>query len=94
MTLITDAGYITTAPFFPLGLLAIFPGGASNAIKGWMLGVGTSLLGWTIYIALSVVMARTRTRAAFTWAYIDFCVILALNVARCQKTTHALHGIQ
>jgi hypothetical protein len=80
------------APFFPVGLLALLPRGENKAITGWML-MYPSVIGWCLYIFLSVILFRIRKKDAFLIFYIFFCVMLALNVVGCKKTLGAVAGI-
>ena len=84
VTLITNPASILAAPFLPLGLLAVCPGGETAAIKAWMFGIGTSILGWMFYAVLSAGMALAK-RATFMAMYIILCIALALNLVGCHK---------
>jgi hypothetical protein len=81
------------APYFPLGLLAVFPRGDKVAI---MLGMSflPAVLGWGIYALLSAAIDRSKKKGVFLLIYVVFCTLLALNVVGCRKTLSALSGIE
>jgi hypothetical protein len=83
---------LLVAPLFPVGLLAISPGGEQTAVMFSMLVV-PGLLGWILYAALSMLIDRTRKIGTFFPVYFVMCVILALNVIGCKKTLEAAAGI-
>jgi hypothetical protein len=92
-TFVPDPAYMITAPWFPVGLLAIFPGGEKNAIAAWMKGLPFTLLGWLLYLFLSAAMARARKERLFILIYVIFCIVLALNLVGCQITFNATQQI-
>ena len=90
VTLLINPSAIKAAPFFPAGLLGLF-GNEENGIIAWMLGAW--VLGWGLYIVLTISMFRETKRDAFFRTYLMLCVLLALNVAGCQRTLSAVSGL-
>ena len=80
------------APFFPIGLLALLPGGDEKTITAWMQGF-PCVLGWVVYALFSAMLFRIRKRDAFFLFYALFCIILALNMVGCKKAFEAAAGI-
>jgi hypothetical protein len=93
VVLVMNPKNLLVAPLFPVGLLAVFPGGEQAAVMFSMLVV-PGLLGWILYAALSMLIARTRKIGTFFPVYLVLCVVLALNVVGCKKTLEAAAGIQ
>jgi hypothetical protein len=87
-----DPHYILTAPFFPIGLAALLPNGEGRAIRAWM-SFGF-IIGWALYILLSLAMFKTRKRNGFFVIYMIFCILLLLNLAGCYRTFSAVSHIQ
>lgn len=90
LTLILSPSSIVAVPFFPAGLLGFF-GHEESGIIGFM--TGAWVLGWVLYMVLTVSMVRAKKRDAFFRTYVVFCILLALNVAGCQRLTSAASGI-
>jgi hypothetical protein len=93
VTLAIKPASILTAPCFPVGLLALLPNGDSKAILAAMTVIPI-LVGWALYVLLSVLMARTRRRGSFLLLYLAFCLLLALNLVGCQRALEAASQIQ
>jgi hypothetical protein len=91
-TLATNPASIVTAPLFPVGLFALFPNGDNKAIVAW--GTGGFVIGWVFYTLLSIVMFITKKRGIFFLLYIIFCILLALNIAGCQRILKGVSNIQ
>jgi hypothetical protein len=91
INLALNPGNLLAAPFFPLGLIALFS--IEMTITSWMLGAPAIILGWIVYILLSAVMNRMKTKGAFFLIYLIFCVVLALNISGCQKAIESVKGI-
>lgn len=90
LTLILSPSSIAAAPFFPAGLLGLL-GNEEDGIIGFM--TGAWVLGWMLYITLTTYMVRAEKRGAFFRTYTVFCILLALNVAGCQRLTSVASGI-
>ena len=66
---------------FPMGLAA--PIGASD----WDSSVatfGTLIVGWSLYIALSVFGLKQQRRVRYFWIYVILIALLVLNAAGCR----------
>ena len=66
---------------FPMGLAAPF--GASEWASP-AATYGTLIVGWSLYIALSVYGLKQRQRVRYLWAYAILIAFLVLNVAGCR----------
>lgn len=91
VTLLINPSAIAAVPFFPAGLLGLL-GNGEEGIIGFM--TGAWVLGWVLYVVLTVSMVRTKTRDAFFSTYVVFCILLVLNVAGCQRLSTVASGIQ
>jgi hypothetical protein len=92
IVLVSMPAYILAAPFFPLGLFALMPQGEEGGIEAMM--TGGFIIGWAIYMLLSVIMFKTKNRGLFFFIYVMFCALLLLNLAGCYRTTEAASHIQ
>jgi hypothetical protein len=90
-TLVIHPAYILAVPFFPVGLLDWLPHGEEKAIEGWM--IGAWVVGWMIYVFLSMAMFAAKRTGIFFIIYVIFCVLLVLNVVGCQRVMQAASGI-
>ena len=82
-------------PVFPAGLFTFFLSeeGGIKLLMVTGMGIVPTLIGWMIYVMLSVRMALTRRKLTFFILYSIFCILLAMNVVGCKKTLHAAAGI-
>lgn len=92
-TLVANPVYVLTAPLFPLGLIAVLPHGEEKAIFAFMMGLPAIAIGWAIYATLGMGIASTKRNWAFIVLFTVLCMTLALNVAGCQRTLHAVEEI-
>jgi hypothetical protein len=83
---------ILYTPFFPVGLVAMFPNGAYYGTVATML-VFPALLGWVLYGIIYFFIRRARRRGTFLLLYILLCVLLVLNLVGCQRVIEASKGI-
>ncbi len=88
LTLLLNPLSLFTAPFFPIGLLALFPHGEDRAITAWQMQFPV-LLGWGFYLAIQAILMRMRRETLFFVCYAFLCVLLVLNVAGCQRVLAA-----
>lgn len=95
VALVTGAGnleVLTAAPAFPLGLLGLLP--ESKAIEAVMGGYFFAIvLGWGVYLALTVAMGDAKRSSRFFKIYIWFCILLALNVVGCRSLMDTAAGM-
>jgi zinc-ribbon domain len=63
-TLAIKPADVFIAPWFPVGLIAIFPNGPAMAIGAWML-VFPVIAGWAFYFLLYFLMRLARKRGVF-----------------------------
>lgn len=63
--------------FFPLGLIKVvgWEGGHPNDF----------IVGWVLYLALTVVALVSRPRVLYFTFYIILCILLLLNIAGCHQ---------
>ena len=73
---------------FPMGLVAPF--GASDWTSPAATN-GTLIIGWGLYLALSVYSLRQRQRARYMVAYTVLIALLILNVAGCRYQVAHFH---
>jgi hypothetical protein len=92
IVLVAMPAYLLAAPFFPVGLFALIPQGDEGGIEAMM--TGGFIIGWAIYMLLSVIMFKTKNRGLFFFIYVMFCALLLLNLAGCYRTTEAASHIQ
>jgi len=91
-TLARNPADMLTAPAFPIGFLAVFPG-AIMTIAVWFFAPIVIGLGWTMYGMLTYVMKTTGKSGVFFLTYIIFCVLLTLNAIGCRMVTATIGGI-
>ena len=72
---------------FPLGLAAPFGASDWDSSPANM----TIVIGWGVYIALSIYGLKQRQRARYMAAYILLIVFLILNVAGCRYEAAHIH---
>lgn len=79
-------GSIAMIQYFPAGILGLFQEkDKSFETTLSLLGSGAFIMGWAIYIFLSVLILGATKRSVFTVAYLILCFLLALNVGGCQR---------
>jgi hypothetical protein len=64
MTLAIKPADVLTAPWFPVGLIAVLPNGAELAVSAGML-VLPIVVGWAFYFLLYFLMRLARKRGVF-----------------------------
>jgi hypothetical protein len=80
------------APGFPMGLLGVLP--EKSAIVVAMFGGPLVLIGgWALYGLVTWYILRIRTLLAYLIALLLFCILLALNMAGCNKMIGIASGI-
>jgi hypothetical protein len=92
-TLTVNPSHLLLAPFFPIGLLGVWPNNEGAAIGGWMLQLPI-VLGWVFYLTFSVIMIKARKAKTFVILFIVFCILLVLNVGGCERTMEAVSHIE
>jgi hypothetical protein len=71
-----------------MGLAAPF--GASNWSSAEA-SYGVMIIGWALYVALSIYAVRQQKRFHYFWAYTVLLALLALNVAGCRYEVAHIH---
>ena len=89
-----NPAYFFAAHYFPIGLVAMLPKGDQKAVMALSMGPIYVGIGWMFYAGLSLILSRTKRKSAFSLVYIFFCILLALNVAGCNKMLKALAKIE
>jgi len=94
---LSEPRQLLQAPAFPVGLLGLIATGSRGKegaiVLAWFAGLSVIIFGWGVYIALTVLMARTKKPNLFLLYYIPFCALLALNVSGCKKLAETAAGI-
>lgn len=80
------------APFFPIGLISFLPNGDALAIEVWM--AGGFFFGWGLYVLLSVIIFKAKSKGVFLVLFFIFCVLLAFNVVGCRHVLESASQIQ
>jgi hypothetical protein len=90
LSLVINPSSLLAAPFFPIGLVAVWPNGVDKAITPSMTQL---LLGWGLYLALHSIILRARKADTFYVFYVALCLLLLLNVGGCQRVLDSAAGI-
>jgi hypothetical protein len=91
-TFIRNPADLRWAPVFPIGLLGILST-QSAIVIAWFAGLFVSIIGWLIYVALTILLRRTNRLSFFLLIYLLLCILLALNVVGCGRTLNAASHI-
>jgi hypothetical protein len=62
-------------------------------MTAWLAGLVVAISGWILYSLLTVAIGITKRAGIFLLLYIFLCILLATNVAGCQKLLETAAGI-
>jgi len=83
--------HLQSAPAFPVGLLGGLP--QQHAIVvAWLGGLPDMIGGWMLYALLTYVMLRIKNIPIFLVLFAMFCILLALNLAGCNRMMKTVSG--
>jgi hypothetical protein len=82
LTLLLLIQYLEDFVLFPWGLFYLFPIFGNVNYFIW------AIVGWVIYLALTLLVLFSRRRSAFTLFYVILVLLLVLNIAGCSVIQH------
>jgi hypothetical protein len=90
VVVLTFPGIIIAPLLFPAGLPRLFGVQQTEASQR-----GTFIvLGWIIYLALSVAAYLTSRKGVYLVLYVTLCILLALNAAGCRVFLNEITGVR
>lgn len=81
---------LISAPVFPVGLVACLSEGAAVGLMMILSGLPAIILGWPIYVVVTIAISKAKGIRSFTLIFVVLCILLALNVSGCEKLAVAM----
>jgi hypothetical protein len=86
---LTFPGVFMFPQFFPAGFFRFLGVKEADAIaRSWV------VLGWMIYLGLTIAACLSRRRISYFIVYSVLCVLIALNIAGCRAFLSDFRGVQ